>query len=254
MAANLPDINNVLTPTGAQANTTQPPANSAPPNTALGTDTGQGIENPDGIQDEYIPGITDGTFQTGDTPYSTNQNFIENANMASSLRPMRGASNTNIRTSTRRLGADGTNRGGYEIGEYQQKNGGMAGRDARIQSARAMYAAAKGNDWQEGMQRWADRGIEEGDTAWNYAGSTQGDEIRANAAEGLWGNRNYDYADNQRGGQRGGWLINRQDLNNRDTSIMGRSFRDSRGNDYAYGNQAGGMGEQFNFYNEGTLG
>ncbi len=70
-------------------------------------------------QDDFIPGITDGTMQdVGNVGYSTNQNYLEHQNMAgglgSTLARRANVGNRNVRTATQKFGT-------AEFGEYQDK-------------------------------------------------------------------------------------------------------------------------------------
>jgi len=85
-------------------------------------------------QDDFIPGITDGTMQdVGNVGYSTNPNYVEQQNMAgglsSTIARRANAANRNVRRTTQKFGS-------AEFGEYQDK-----------------YSTRKSNPHSAGMER-----------------------------------------------------------------------------------------------------
>jgi len=94
-----------------------------------------------------IPNIGGVSNQSGDVGYNTGANYLEQQQLAGTLNPRRSSSNPNVRTSTKRVGGvdiGGRDYGGFEIGEYQQQGGGMAGRTSRMNAERARLSALRG--------------------------------------------------------------------------------------------------------------
>lgn len=115
--------------------------------------------NPEAPQNQPVPPTSDEPFvaqipniggvsnQSGDVGYNTGANYLEQHQLASTLNPRRSSSNPNVRTSTKRVGGvdiGGRDYGGFKIGEYQQQNGGMAGRTSRMNAERARLSALRG--------------------------------------------------------------------------------------------------------------
>ena len=115
--------------------------------------------NPEAPQNQPVPPTSDEPFvaqipnsggvsnQSGDVGYNTGANYLEQQQLAGTLNPMRRSGNSNVRTSTRRIGGvdiGGRDYGGFEIGEYQQQNGGMAGRTSRMNAERARLSNLRG--------------------------------------------------------------------------------------------------------------
>jgi len=115
--------------------------------------------NPEAPQNQPVPPTSDEPFvaqipnsggvsnQSGDVGYNTGANYLEQQQLAGTLNPRRSSSNPNVRTSTKRVGGvdiGGRDYGGFEIGEYQQQNGGMAGRTSRMNAERARLSNLRG--------------------------------------------------------------------------------------------------------------
>jgi hypothetical protein len=116
-----------------QANNPEAPQNQPAGPSLEGTQFVNEVQDPAGVSN-----------QSNDVGYNTGANYIEQQDMMLGLGAMHsgGGANSNVRTSTRRIGGvdiGGEDYGGYEIGEYQQKNGGMAGRASRMNSIEGLY-------------------------------------------------------------------------------------------------------------------
>ena len=118
-----------------QANNPEAPQNQPEGPSLEGTQFVAQVPDPAGVSN-----------QSNDVGYNTGSNYIEQQDMISGLASNRmnrgGSRNSNVRTSTRRIGGvdiGGKDWGGYEIGEYQQKHGGMAGKEARMNSIEGLY-------------------------------------------------------------------------------------------------------------------